>query len=67
MRWIALTAALGLTACTAPVEPTGLCAGLRRPVAALRGALNRNVDQTPADVGEAATDVVLAAEAGCAW
>ncbi len=67
MRWIALTAALGLTACTAPVESSGLCAGLRRPVVALRTALDRNAAATPEEVGEAATDLVLANEAGCGW
>jgi len=67
MRWIVLTAALGLTACTAPVEQSGLCAGLRRPVGVLRAALDRHTDTTPDDLGEAATDVVLGAEAGCRW
>lgn len=64
MRFLVLTAALGLTGCVATVSPTGICAGLQRPVADLRGALEANPD-TPQAVGEAGTDVVLGFEAGC--
>ncbi|WP_163025925.1 hypothetical protein [Chachezhania antarctica] len=67
MRWIALSAALGMSACTTPVETSGLCDGLQRPVAALRSALAYETSTTPQSVGEAGTDVVLASEAGCAW
>lgn len=66
MRWIALLAVAGLTACNQPVSNSGLCAGLSRPVTALRGALIANAAQTPEAVGEAGTDVVLGFNAGCA-
>lgn len=64
MRWFVLMAALGLTGCVKPASEPGLCAGLRRPVADLRTGLERH-PETPEDVGEAGTDVVLGFEAGC--
>lgn len=54
---------LALTGCTA-VSDSAICAGLARPVAELRAALEAN-PQTPDPVGEAGTDVVLGMEAGC--
>lgn len=65
MRWIALMAAIGLTACNQPVSDAGICAGMKRPVAALRGALVAHGADTPDAVGEAGADVVLGLEAGC--
>ncbi len=65
MRWIALLAVAGLTACNQPANDSGLCAGLSRPVTALRGALIENSAQVPEPVGEAGADVVLGFNAGC--
>lgn len=67
MRWLALMAVLGLTACAEPVGHSGLCSGLRRPAADHRAALTRHAKDTPEAVGETGTDLVLAVEAGCAW
>ena len=64
MRFGILLAALGLTGCVATVSEPGLCAGLRGPVADLRGALLAH-PETPEAVGEAGADVVLGFEAGC--
>jgi hypothetical protein len=65
MRLLLLMAALGLTACAKPAPiDSGVCAGLKRPVADLRSALMAN-PQTPQAVGEAGTDTVLGYEAGC--
>ena len=64
MRWFVLMAAFGLTGCVKPAIEPGLCAGLRRPVAELRAGLERH-SETPEEVGEPGTDVVLEFEAGC--
>lgn len=66
MRWLILTAALGLTACAAPAPPSepAICAGLKDRVAAHRAALERH-PETPQPVGETGADVVLGFEAGC--
>lgn len=54
---------LALAGCTS-VSDSAICAGLKRPVAELRAALEAN-PQTPDPVGEAGTDVLLGMEAGC--
>lgn len=66
MRLIVLLAVLGVTACAAPAPPSepAICAGLKRPVADLRAALERH-PETPEPVGQTGTDVVLGFEAGC--
>lgn len=64
MRCIILLTALGLSACAAPVSAPAICAGLARPVADLRQALEHH-PETPDPVGEAGVDVVLGFEAGC--
>lgn len=47
-----------------PATDGAICAGLKRPIADLRGALMAH-PETPQDVGEAGTRVVLMTEAGC--
>lgn len=64
MRTLILACVAGLTGCVATVSDEAVCAGLRRPVADLRGALMAH-PETPQDVGEAGTRVVLMTEAGC--
>ena len=64
MRILILLAVLGTTCCSAAVSDTALCSGLKRPVADLRGSLMAH-PETPQDVGEAGTRVVLLTEAGC--
>lgn len=64
LRSIGLLLAIGLTGCAEIVSPIGVCGGLARPVAELRGALEAH-PETPGAVGEAGTDVVLGYEAGC--
>lgn len=64
MRTLILLTVVGLTGCSTAVSDVALCSGLKRPVAALRGALMAHPD-TPQAVGEAGTRVVLLTEAGC--
>lgn len=59
-----LTAAAGLTGCATPANDSAICAGLARPIAALRGALLAH-PETPQAVGESGTRVVVLTEAGC--
>ncbi|MBB95566.1 MAG: hypothetical protein CML68_13375 [Rhodobacteraceae bacterium] len=65
MRKLIVLAFLGLSACAAPIDQGALCGALRGPVTALRGALEAHEAETPEAVGEAATDAVIIAEAGC--
>lgn len=64
MRTLILLAAISLTGCAATASDEAICAGLKRPVADLRGALIAH-PETPQRVGEAGTRVVLLTEAGC--
>lgn len=61
---IALTF-IGLNACS--VSDTALCGALKKPVTELRAGLANNLDTTPDEVGEPATDTVRTVESGCLY
>ena len=68
MRCAVLMAlATGMTACsvTAPVSDSALCSRLAGPLAKLSDGLASH-PETPDAVGEAATDVVIVGQSGCA-
>lgn len=57
--------AAGITGCTRPATDAAFCRDLfAGKISELRGALMAH-PETPASVGEAATDVVIGHEAGC--
>lgn len=58
-------ATLMLISLSACVTADGVCPGLKKPTADTRSALLSEGMATPETVGDAATRLVLASEAGC--